>query len=112
MSNETRVPETQPEKTKAELFAEDPDRFQDMHDVAFAIIRHPENGILGHCIKIGKEGDRITDVYEEALKLQSFADRKISAFLDHIDIEIASRNKATSIVKPNGKQPFYKFGRN
>ena len=35
-----------PQKTKAELFAEDPDRFEDIHSVLLIVKRDPEKGVM------------------------------------------------------------------
>lgn len=99
-----------PKKTKAELFAEEPDRFVDCNEILFAISRHPESKILGNFVNIAREGMSITDVYEECLKLKAFADRKLGQFMNGLDLQIAERNKAAQIVKANGKPHFFSRG--
>ena len=109
-----QVPQPAPEKTKAELFAENPDRFIDQKDVILMVRRNPDNGCLGMMIRIAEtmqdqeaEGvDKATtmDVYEETLKLQAYCHRKLGTFLAVIEHGIAKRQAATSIVpaKKNG----------
>jgi len=94
---------TQPEKTKAELFAENPDRFEDLEKVLVMVKRHPETGQLGIIINpsAGREMS-FSEAYEECLKLKSYVEHKLGKYLDGVELKAAQRAKMTEIQKPNG----------
>lgn len=98
----TKIPQA-PEKTKAELFAEDPDRFVDRKSLLVSVERHPEYGVLGIAINIGREGQTANDAMQEAGSVQSFINRKMTKFVDKIEEALIKRSQATAIVKSNGK---------
>ena len=106
MSVNVNEPTPVPQKTKAELFAENPDRFQDLEEVIIQVSRHPENGMLGILMRFGVNEESTKEVYEEALQVQSYVTRKISQFLSLLEAETAKKKQATEIVKPNGRMPF------
>ncbi len=99
--------------TKAELFAENPDRFQDKAEALVIVVRHPETGSLG--VILNPEGPRMgsenpmtmKEVFEELLMLRSYVDRKISQSISLLEQEIQKR--ALERVNSNGKKDFRNF---
>lgn len=89
-------------RLKKEAFQEEPDRFIDTRELLFAVSRHPESKILGHYINVPKDGMTMSQIYEEALILRAFAERKIDFFMNQLDLEIAARHQASRIVPANG----------
>ena len=91
--------EVQPEKSKAELFAENPDRFVDLAEIVFAVFRDPETGevnkTLPQCRSI--QETYIAEGYtRDSLALYRAALRE--------------KSKASRIVPANGKNPGFIAG--
>lgn len=79
------------QKTKAELFAENPDRFEDLKTVLIVVKRDPESNkimILNQCQTI-----------EEAFIVEGYLKDALDAFRNAVRIKQAQ----TGIVKANGR---------
>ena len=105
MSDEKGTTPEPIEKSKAELFAEDPDRFADRQSLLFSVERHPQYKVLGHMMNIAREGMTGNQALEEAMVVQKFIERKLTHYIDALEINIKKRAEAVGIVGANGKKP-------
>ncbi len=87
------------QKTKAEIFAEDPDRFIDTHDLIIAIVKGENQSLLP---LVGAKGISGIETFAVA--------GIVEEIMTSIRAQMRERAQATKpvIVSPNGKQPFYK----
>ena len=91
----TPVPgsEEAPEKTKAELFAENPDRFEDAKK-CFLLVKRNQHGILVICINPMSEQEiyadpmTLKDTFESLHLLRSYVDREITKSIAQVEAKI------------------------
>ena len=94
----TEVPQV-PEKSKEELFAENPERFEDLKNCMLVVKRDPETKrllVLNQCESI-----------DESFILEGYVKDAMASFRAAVRKEAASR-----IVKPNGNGKMMDFVRN
>ena len=94
----TEIPQ-EPEKSKEELFAENPERFEDLKNCILLIKRDPETKrllVLNQCESI-----------DEGFIVEGYVRDAMAAFRAAVRKEAASR-----IVKPNGNGKMMDFVRN
>jgi len=85
-------------KSKAELFAENPDRFEDLTECVLVIKRtEKENGKAGMSVMVQAQSDN------EAILAKEYAKRALDAF--SAQLAMRSAQSESRIVTPNGVRP-------
>ena len=105
----TPVPgsEEAPEKTKAEMFAENPDRFEDAKK-CFLLVKRNQHGILVNCVNALSEQEwladpmTLKDVHEALHTLRSYTDRELNKKIGEIEQKI--REASQEFQNHNGKK--------
>ena len=95
MDDRTIQPEETPQKTKAELFAENPDRFVDLTEIVFAIFRDPETN------KISRTLTQMESI-EESFVVEGRTRESCETFRMMVRTK-AAQTKSIQVVKGNGK---------